>query len=72
GNLRSADSELLKTVRVYLQQDSSAARAAALLYTHRNTVLKRVDRADALLPRGLAGNGFEVRLALELLRWRGV
>lgn len=72
GDLRSADSELLKTVRVYLQQDCSAARAAALLYTHRNTVLKRIDRADALLPRALAGNGFEVRLALELLRWRGV
>jgi DNA-binding PucR family transcriptional regulator len=71
GDLRGADSELLETVRVYLQQDSNAARAAALLYTHRNTVLKRIGRADALLPQPLAGNGFKVRLALELLRWRG-
>ncbi len=71
GELRHADAELLETVRVYLQQDSNAARAAALLFTHRNTVLKRIGRADGLLPRPLAGNGFEVRLALELMRWRG-
>jgi DNA-binding PucR family transcriptional regulator len=71
GELRHADPELLETVRVYLQQDSNAARAAALLFTHRNTVLKRIGRADGLLPRPLAGNGFEVRLALELMRWRG-
>ncbi len=71
GELRSADGELLETVRFYLQQDSNAARAAALLFTHRNTVLKRIRRAELLLPRPLAGNGFEVRLALELLRWRG-
>jgi DNA-binding PucR family transcriptional regulator len=70
GELRHAEAKLLETVRVYLQQDSNAARAAALLFTHRNTVLKRLGRADGLLPRPLAGNGFEVRLALELLRWR--
>jgi DNA-binding PucR family transcriptional regulator len=71
GDLLAAESDLRETVRVYLQQDSNAARAAALLHTHRNTILKRLGRADALLPRPLAGNGFEVRLALELLRWRG-
>jgi DNA-binding PucR family transcriptional regulator len=71
GDLGGADAELLETVRVYLQQDANAARAAALLHTHRNTILKRLGRADALLPRPLAGSGFEVRLALELLRWRG-
>lgn len=71
GELRHADGELLETVRVYLQQDCNAARAASLLYTHRNTVLKRIGRADGLLPQPLAGNGLDVRLALELLRWRG-
>jgi DNA-binding PucR family transcriptional regulator len=71
GDFLAAESELRETVRVYLQQDSNAARAAALLHTHRNTILKRVGRADALLPRPLAGTGLEVRLALELLRWRG-
>jgi DNA-binding PucR family transcriptional regulator len=69
GELVHAEAELRETVRVYLQQDASASRAAALLHTHRNTVLKRVARADALLPRQLAGRGLEVRLALELMRW---
>jgi DNA-binding PucR family transcriptional regulator len=71
GSLITANAELRETVRVYLQQDSSAPRTALLLHTHRNTILKRIARAEALLPRSLAGNGFEVRLALELLRWRG-
>jgi DNA-binding PucR family transcriptional regulator len=71
GELGRADGELRETVRVYLQQDGSAARAAALLHTHRNTILKRLARAEALLPRPLAGRGLEVRLALELLRWGG-
>ncbi|HEX4109111.1 MAG TPA: helix-turn-helix domain-containing protein, partial [Solirubrobacteraceae bacterium] len=69
GDLAAADSELTETVRVYLQQDCSASRAATLLSTHRNTILKRIARADGLLPRPLSGRGLEVRLALELVRW---
>ncbi|WP_051471007.1 PucR family transcriptional regulator [Patulibacter minatonensis] len=69
GALATADPELRETVRVYLREDSSAPRAATLLHTHRNTVLKRLTRADALLPLPLAGRGLEVRLALELERW---
>jgi DNA-binding PucR family transcriptional regulator len=69
GPLARSDEELRETVRVFLQQDCSAARSAALLHTHRNTILKRIARAETLLPRPLAGRGLEVRLALELLRW---
>jgi DNA-binding PucR family transcriptional regulator len=69
GELAGADEQLRETVRVYLQQDCSTARAAELLHTHRNTVLKRLARADTLLPSSLAGRGLEVRLALELMRW---
>ena len=42
------------------------------LYTHRNTVLRRLARADELLPRPLAEHAVEVAAALEVLRWRGV
>ncbi|WP_320670116.1 PucR family transcriptional regulator [Patulibacter defluvii] len=69
GALQDADGELRETVRTYLREDSSAPRAAAVLHTHRNTILKRIARADGLLPAGLAGHGLEVRLALELERW---
>lgn len=69
GELRHADAELRETVRIHLREDSSAPRAAAVLHTHRNTVLKRLARAEQLLPERLAGHGLEVRLALELQRW---
>jgi DNA-binding PucR family transcriptional regulator len=71
GRLLGADADLRETVRVYLHEDASAARAASVLHTHRNTVLKRIARADALLPQPLARRGLEVRLALELQRWLG-
>lgn len=71
GDLLSADAELRETVRVYLRHDASATRAAAVLHAHRNTVLKRVARADEMLPLPLVGHRLEVGLALELLRWGG-
>jgi ABC-type lipoprotein release transport system permease subunit len=71
GDLLTADADLRETVRVYLWQDSSASRAATLLHTHRNTILKRIARAEALAPHPLAEHGLEVRLALELHRWLG-
>lgn len=71
GELAAAAPELRETVRVYLREDSSAPRAAAVLHSHRNTVLKRIARAERLLPHPLAGHGLEVRLALELARWIG-
>jgi DNA-binding PucR family transcriptional regulator len=49
----------------------STSRTAERLYTHRNTVLRRLARADELLPRPLADNVVGVAAALEVLRWRG-
>ncbi|MDT5184257.1 MAG: hypothetical protein QOJ20_2428 [Mycobacterium sp.] len=49
----------------------SASRAAARLYTHRNTLLRRLARADELLPRPLAESSVSVAVALGVLRWRG-
>ena len=41
------------------------------LYTHRNTVLNRLQRAERLLPLPLAGHGLEIGVALEITQWLG-
>ena len=71
GDLAHAAPELRETVRVYLREHSNAARTARQLYTHRNTVLARLARADELLPAPLDGRLLTVALALEIVRWLG-
>ena len=71
GNLASADPELRDTLAVYVREQFSAARTARALYTHRNTVLNRLQRAERLLPLPLAGHGVEVGVALDIAQWLG-
>jgi DNA-binding PucR family transcriptional regulator len=71
GTLADADPELRDTLCVYIGEQFSAARAARALYTHRNTVLNRLQRAERLLPLPLAGHGLEVGVALEIVQWLG-
>jgi DNA-binding PucR family transcriptional regulator len=71
GDFASAPAELRDTVRVYLREGSNASRAARVLFAHRNTVLSRLARAEALLPAPLDGRGLAVGLALEIVHWRG-
>ena len=58
-------------MRTFITLQCNASRAAARLYTHRNTLLRRLARADELLPRPLADNVVDVAVALDVLRWRG-
>ena len=71
GTLADADRELRDTLCVYIGEQFSAARAARALYTHRNTILNRLQRAERLLPLPLAGHGLEVGVALEIAQWLG-
>ncbi|WP_127551659.1 CdaR family transcriptional regulator [Actinoplanes sp. OR16] len=71
GDLLHADAETRETVAVYVREQCSATRTAEKLFTHRNTVVRRLARADTLLPRPLAGTTLSVAAALEVLRWRG-
>lgn len=71
GALETADNELRETVRVFVNEQCNASRAAARLYLHRNTLLRRLARADELLPRPLAENSVAVAVALDVLRWHG-
>ena len=69
GQLADADPELRDTLCVYIGEQFSAARAARALYTHRNTILNRLQRAERLLPLPLAGHGLEIGVALEIAQW---
>jgi DNA-binding PucR family transcriptional regulator len=71
GDLESAGTELQETVRTFVEEQCNASRAAARLYAHRNTLLRRLTRADELLPRPLAESSVSVAVALDVLRWRG-
>lgn len=71
GDLATAGTELRETLLVYLKEQSSTARTAERLYTHRNTALRRVERAQGLLPRPLTENLIAVAAALEIAYWQG-
>lgn len=71
GGLESASTELQDTVRVFVEEQCNASRAAARLYLHRNTLLRRLARADELLPRPLAECAVNAAVALDVLRWHG-
>jgi DNA-binding PucR family transcriptional regulator len=72
GELASGSPELQSALRVFLNTGCNASRAADLLRTHRNTLLRRLTRAEALLPRPLEGQHVHVAVALEVLRWQRV
>ncbi|WP_395310387.1 PucR family transcriptional regulator [Mycobacterium sp. AMU20-3851] len=71
GDFVGAATELQDTVRVFVASQCNASRAAARLYTHRNTLLRRLARADELLPAPLARCSVDVAVALDVLRWTG-
>ncbi|WP_280262561.1 PucR family transcriptional regulator [Nocardia wallacei] len=72
GNLVSADADLRETLRIYLHEGSNTTRTARSMFTHRNTIVHRLDRARGLLPRPLDQRPLQVALALEIIRVVGV
>ncbi|WP_298441696.1 PucR family transcriptional regulator [Gordonia sp. (in: high G+C Gram-positive bacteria)] len=71
GDLLDADPEVAECLRVWFTQQCNASATAARLYTHRNTVVRRLARAEELLPIPLADNAIAVAAALEVRHWRG-
>ncbi|MET1114110.1 MAG: PucR family transcriptional regulator [Comamonas sp.] len=69
GRLAGADPGLARTLLVFLRTGSRATQAAQQLHVHRNTLLRRLDQAQELLPRPLAHNLVQVAAALEVLHW---
>lgn len=70
GDLAHASAELRETLLVYLEEGAHAGRAGARLHAHRNTLQRRLSKAEALLPRPLSQCRLQVAVALEILRWR--
>ncbi len=70
GALASAAPELRGALRTFLDEGCNASRASDRLHTHRNTLLRRLARAEALLPRPLDHARTQVAVALEILRWQ--
>lgn len=71
GRLAAAPPELRETVRTYVREGFSASRTAERLFTHRNTILNRLGRAEELMPAPLVGRTVQVGVALEVVRWLG-
>jgi len=72
GDFRDAPADLHTAVLTFIGTQCNASRAAERLYTHRNTLLRKLTRAQRLLPRPLEDNAVHVAVALEALRWRGM
>lgn len=71
GDLAQAPAEVRETLRVYLGAGHNASATAKTLYTHRNTVVNRLGRAQELLPAPLEGRALQVATALEIEHWLG-
>ncbi|NEW28764.1 PucR family transcriptional regulator [Nocardia cyriacigeorgica] len=71
GELLTAEPETLTVLRVYIQLLCNTSRTAQHMFIHRNTIIRRLARADELLPKPLSDNILAVAAALEILHWRG-
>ena len=69
GPLVNADAER-EILLTYIRERCNATATAERMFTHRNTVLRRLLRAEELLPRPLDEHLVEVAVALEILAWR--
>jgi DNA-binding PucR family transcriptional regulator len=72
GELATASQELRSALSMFLRVGCNASHAAELLHTHRNTLLRRLTRAESLLPRPLEEQRVHVAVALDVLRWHRV
>ncbi|SOJ57520.1 Purine catabolism regulatory protein [Mycobacterium simulans] len=71
GEFESANPELRAILLTYLHQQCNVSRTAKLLFSHRNTLLRRLESAERMLPRPLSQTYIRVAVALEALQWRG-
>lgn len=70
GPLATADPEIRHTVSTFVREQFNTSRTAERLFSHRNTIIRRLAKADELLPRPLADNIVPVAAALEIVHLR--
>lgn len=71
GELETAPDELRTTVRTFINTRCNATQTAKRLFAHRNSIVRRLARADEMLPRPISDNAVQIAVALEVVRWRG-
>lgn len=71
GALETAPDELRTTVRTFINTECNATQTAKRLFAHRNSIVRRLARADEMLPRPISDNAVQIAVALEVVRWRG-
>ena len=69
GDLAQAPAAVRQSLHAFLECGCNATEAAKRLHTHRNTLLRRLAKAEEMLPRPLAENRIQVAVALEALYW---
>ncbi|WP_430461067.1 PucR family transcriptional regulator [Thalassolituus sp. LLYu03] len=69
GDLAQAPAAVRHALHAFLECGCNATEAAKRLHTHRNTLLRRLAKAEEMLPRPLAENRIQVAVALEALYW---
>lgn len=69
GDFANASPSMHASVLAYIEAGCNLTHAAKILFTHRNTMLHRLDTAQRLLPRPLKENLINVAVALATLRW---
>lgn len=70
GDLATADRVLRETVLTYVRERFNGSSTAERMFTHRNTIERRLNRADQLLPAPLADDAASVVAALSLVALR--
>ncbi len=70
GEFATADTVLRETALTYVQERFNATSTAERLFTHRNTIERRLARVDRLLPKPLVDNATSVVAALMYLQLR--
>jgi len=69
GRLASEPSTLQHSLHAFLANGCNITQTAEVLGTHRNTLLRRLERAQDLLPVPLADHRIQIAAALELVLW---
>lgn len=69
GKFIYAETALHHSARVYLKHGCNASVASQHLFVHRNTLLRRLEQINQLLPQPIENNLLDVGIALEMLAW---
>lgn len=69
GRLATESSVLQRALHAFLANGCNITQTAEVLGTHRNTLLRRLERAQDLLPIEFADHRIQIAAALELLIW---